>query len=93
MPKYKPTDRPLPTKMRFIKLGVLQFKPDAIQRAKIALGFPFQVHIQMAMQHNPGVVEVASSLKITEHDDKTLPTVADMTPIDVNIQPAKPGEL
>jgi hypothetical protein len=68
--------RTIDPKFRFLKPGVLIFKPSAVERAKLALGYSIRVDVLMKMQHNPGVVAVRSAWRPTEQlpsDDMKLP--------------------
>lgn len=71
--------KPMPVKMRFLKQGVMIFQPTMAERAKIAMGFNIKVSVNMALQHNPGVVQVESRMDVTKQNDFTdAPMLAHM---------------
>jgi hypothetical protein len=54
--------------MRFLKQGIMIFELTAAQRAKLVLGYNVKVTVNLAMQHNPGVVDVEAQLDVTEQN-------------------------
>jgi hypothetical protein len=68
--------RTIDPKFRFLKPGVLIFKPTVAERAKLALGYCIRVDVLMKFQHNPGITAVRSAWRPTEQlpsDDMKLP--------------------
>ena len=60
--------QPLPTKYKQLQQGVLIFELTKAQRAKILLGYNVKVSVAQKFQHNPGHIEVAARLDVTEQN-------------------------